>query len=163
LHQRAAARQADPAAAAFATFAARVARRPQQVLRYCFEEGARPLWPGVECVPRAADVPPCPLCGAPRRFEFQVRRARRGRAAFCACARCRDAAALRTGVAACVTSGGRGPQVLPQLLNWLEAGEAGGAAGDWGAIAVYSCPASCPPPADAESAYVEEFAWVQPP
>jgi len=66
-------------------------------------------------------------------------------------------------VAACVTSGGRGPQVLPQLLNWLEAGEAGGAAGDWGAIAVYSCPASCPPPADAESAYVEEFAWVQPP
>ena len=64
--------QVDPGAAAFAAFAARVARRPQQVVRYCFEEGARPLWPSRECMPNAADVPPCPYCGAPRRFEFQV-------------------------------------------------------------------------------------------
>lgn len=64
--------QVDPSAAAFAAFAARVARRPQQVLRYCFEEGARPLWPSPECTPTAADVPPCPYCSAPRRLEFQV-------------------------------------------------------------------------------------------
>ena len=62
--------QVDPSAAAFAAFAARVARRPQQVLRYCFEEGARPLWPSPDCTP--GDIPPCPYCGAPRRFEFQV-------------------------------------------------------------------------------------------
>ncbi|KAK9821140.1 hypothetical protein WJX81_007543 [Elliptochloris bilobata] len=116
--------QVDPGTAAFATFAARVARRPQQVLRYCFEDGARPLWPGAECVPSAADVPPCVHCRAPRRFEFQV---------------------------------------LPQLLNWLNADESGGDGMDWGAIAVFCCTASCTPPPHAESAYLEEFAWVQPP
>ena len=54
-------------------------------------------------------------------------------------------------------------QVLPQLLNWLEADEPGGGSLDWGAIAVYCCTASCTPLAGAESAYMEEFAWVQPP
>jgi pre-rRNA-processing protein TSR4 len=58
--------------AAFASFQARVARAPSQVLRYCFSEGASPLWPSASCVPGPGDVPPCSRCGGPRRFEFQV-------------------------------------------------------------------------------------------
>ena len=40
-------------------------------MRYCFEEGAAPLWAGK--AGRAPDpVPACPLCGGPRRFEMQL-------------------------------------------------------------------------------------------
>ena len=47
---------------------------PTQVVRYCFDEGAKPLWPSVTHAPVADEktVPPCPRCGAARRFEFQV-------------------------------------------------------------------------------------------
>lgn len=53
----------------FAAFQARIATAPDQVLRYCGDEGARPLLatPGEPPAP-----PPCPRCGASRRFEFQV-------------------------------------------------------------------------------------------
>lgn len=44
-----------------------------QVLRYCFQEGAEPLWPSPSPVPRDSDIPPCQHCGSKRRFEFQVR------------------------------------------------------------------------------------------
>jgi pre-rRNA-processing protein TSR4 len=47
---------------------------PTQVVRYCFEDGAEPLWPSVTRAPQRTDrtVPPCPRCLAPRKFEFQV-------------------------------------------------------------------------------------------
>lgn len=61
-----------PAQRQFAAFSARIARDPAQVLRYCFEEGASPLCPGPEPVPSASSVPPCQICGAQRRFEFQI-------------------------------------------------------------------------------------------
>eukprot|EP00741_Cyanophora_paradoxa_P017275 tig00020961_g16685.t1 len=59
----------DPA---FAAFQRAVARHPRQVLRYAAGEGAAPLWvhPHRRCA--SADVPPCPRCGGPRSFEFQV-------------------------------------------------------------------------------------------
>eukprot|EP00873_Tetraselmis_striata_P006902 jgi/Tetstr1/427166/TSEL_017354.t1 len=115
----------------FAAFTARVAAAPEQVLRYCFEEGARPLWPQAGKVPRPADIPPCPACGGPRRFEFQI---------------------------------------LPQLLHFLNIdidadAERVDKSLDWSTIAIYSCRDSCSQAAPAEeggSAYVEEFAWVQP-
>jgi hypothetical protein len=53
-------------------FQARTALAPEQCLRYCFQPGAAPLWPSSSHVPTAADIPPCPHCGAQRRFEFQV-------------------------------------------------------------------------------------------
>lgn len=56
----------------FADFAAAVASAPEQVLRYCFEPEAVPLWPSFEGVPSAADIPECTACGSPRQFEFQV-------------------------------------------------------------------------------------------
>ncbi|KAL6774401.1 hypothetical protein ACKKBG_A24860 [Auxenochlorella protothecoides x Auxenochlorella symbiontica] len=56
----------------FAAFSARIASEPAQCLRYCFEPGARPLWPCRKQTPGEQDIPPCSRCGAPRRFEFQV-------------------------------------------------------------------------------------------
>lgn len=46
-----------------------------QVVRYCFEDGAEPLWPSVTKAPNHRDVknvPNCARCGAKRRFEFQI-------------------------------------------------------------------------------------------
>lgn len=43
-----------------------------QVLRYCFQEGAEPLWPNPRPVPKGTDIPHCSQCGGTRRFEFQV-------------------------------------------------------------------------------------------
>lgn len=58
-------------------------------------------------------------------------------------------------------------QVMPQMIVHLGVPADDPSAPDWGAIAVYSCAASCESgvrpgatPAD-ESAYLEEFVWVQ--
>ena len=46
----------------------------EQVVRYCFEPGAKPLWPSITHAPAHSprSVPPCQRCGAARQFEFQV-------------------------------------------------------------------------------------------
>ena len=55
-------------------------------------------------------------------------------------------------------------QVLPQLLHYMDVDAEDPESPDWGCIAVYSCPNSCSKPVGADkSAYMEEFAWVQPP
>ncbi|GAX76516.1 hypothetical protein CEUSTIGMA_g3962.t1 [Chlamydomonas eustigma] len=56
----------------YAMFQTRVSLAPEQCLRYCFREGAVPLCPNPEGVPEASSIPPCPRCGGPRIFEFQV-------------------------------------------------------------------------------------------
>ena len=43
-----------------------------QVIRYCFDPAATPLWPAEAPVAASADIPECELCGTPRQFEFQV-------------------------------------------------------------------------------------------
>lgn len=107
----------------FAHFAAVVGDSPDQVIRYCFEEGAEPLWPSERHVPLPKDIPPCPHCRTPRHFEFQI---------------------------------------LPQLLHYLDVDPEDPQSPDWASIAIYSCPKSCAvSPQAAQSAYVEEFAWVQ--
>jgi pre-rRNA-processing protein TSR4 len=52
------------------SFRERVGRAPDQSIRY--DHGGRegPLWPSLEGRPES--VPPCPRCGSPREFEFQV-------------------------------------------------------------------------------------------
>lgn len=60
----------DPELDDFSNFTARIARAPAQCLRYVFDEDAKPLW--ASRARRPAEVPPCHLCGGPRRFEFQV-------------------------------------------------------------------------------------------
>lgn len=63
---------ADVVCRHFAHFAAVVAEAPGQCLRYCFDEGAEPLWPSPQHTPTPQDIPPCQHCGTSRRFEFQV-------------------------------------------------------------------------------------------
>ncbi|XP_063228562.1 programmed cell death protein 2 isoform X1 [Bacillus rossius redtenbacheri] len=55
---------------AFVAYAARVKDDPEQVLRY--ERGGAPLWVSDHHAAQSQDVPPCPLCAAPRSFEFQI-------------------------------------------------------------------------------------------
>ena len=43
-----------------------------QVVRYCFQEGAKPLWPYTRPIPKVNEIPCCPKCQGPRRFEFEV-------------------------------------------------------------------------------------------
>ena len=58
----------------WAAFQARLARAPDQVLRYCRDsiKGAKPLWPSLQDQPKESDIPPCHNCGGPRMFEFQL-------------------------------------------------------------------------------------------
>ncbi|GIL77234.1 hypothetical protein Vretimale_3090 [Volvox reticuliferus] len=63
---------AAPEQRCFADFQARVSWAPDQVIRYCFQDGAQPLWPAPHGRPGPGDIPPCPCCGAPRKMEFQV-------------------------------------------------------------------------------------------
>lgn len=56
------------------------------------------------------------------------------------------------------------PQVLPQLLHYMDVDAEDPDSPDWGCIAVYSCSNSCSQSnGDDDSSYIEEFAWVQPP
>jgi len=55
-----------------ATFHVMLKSDPEQVLRYCPDDRAKPLWPSVTHAPRTDNVPCCPRCGAARKFEFQI-------------------------------------------------------------------------------------------
>lgn len=56
----------------WASFQERIARAPEQVLRYCRYESAKPLWPMSSGQPSKTDIPKCNYCGGPRGFEFQI-------------------------------------------------------------------------------------------
>ncbi|XP_059625631.1 uncharacterized protein LOC132268803 [Cornus florida] len=56
----------------WASFQERIARAPEQVLRYCRYERAKPLWPMSSGRPSKADIPNCRSCGGVRGFEFQI-------------------------------------------------------------------------------------------
>lgn len=55
-----------------ATFHVMLKSDPDQVLRYCYDDGAKPLWPSVTHAPSEDNIPCCERCGAPRKFEFQI-------------------------------------------------------------------------------------------
>lgn len=56
----------------FAEFATRTSVEPSQVLRYCFEDCVQPICPSPLGIPRGEDIPVCPYCHGPRKFEFQI-------------------------------------------------------------------------------------------
>lgn len=56
----------------WASFQERIARAPEQVLRYCRFDRAKPLWPMSSGRPSKNDIPNCSYCGGPRGFEFQI-------------------------------------------------------------------------------------------
>ncbi|XAR61374.1 hypothetical protein NMG60_11035058 [Bertholletia excelsa] len=56
----------------WASFQERIARAPEQVLRYCRDDRAKPLWPMSSGRPSKIDIPKCSYCGGSRGFEFQI-------------------------------------------------------------------------------------------
>ncbi|KAJ4968703.1 hypothetical protein NE237_015404 [Protea cynaroides] len=56
----------------WASFQERIAKAPEQVLRYCRDTNAKPLWPMTSGRPSKADIPKCNYCNGPRHFEFQI-------------------------------------------------------------------------------------------
>eukprot|EP00752_Nemacystus_decipiens_P006360 g5734.t1 len=135
-----------------------------QVVRYD-PVGAGPLWSSSNGIPREDDVPPCGRCGRARKFEFQVMPHLLHHLGVDANAKTLDAKAA-------AVNGRQGPGPAPAIT---------GECMDWGTLAVYTCPDSCPsnPTRRAASGeegvgdckgadapvvgYVEEFVWRQPP
>ncbi|KAJ8749628.1 hypothetical protein K2173_026277 [Erythroxylum novogranatense] len=56
----------------WAVFQERIARAPEQVVRYCRHASAKPLWPMSTGQPSKGDIPCCNHCGSSLVFEFQV-------------------------------------------------------------------------------------------
>ncbi|KAE8722319.1 Zinc finger (MYND type) family protein [Hibiscus syriacus] len=56
----------------WASFQERIAKAPEQVLRYCRSAGSKPLWPILGGHPSKADIPLCSYCGGRLCFEFQI-------------------------------------------------------------------------------------------
>ncbi|KAL9257466.1 Programmed cell death protein 2-like protein [Drosera capensis] len=55
----------------WASFEARMAKDPNQVLR-CPKGNGKPLWPRLSGRPTKSDIPRCRYCSGPLRFEFQI-------------------------------------------------------------------------------------------
>ncbi|KAG0478541.1 hypothetical protein HPP92_013260 [Vanilla planifolia] len=56
----------------WASFQSRIAKAPAQVLRYCRDLVAKPLWPLSSGRPSKADIPTCIYCKGPLCYEFQI-------------------------------------------------------------------------------------------
>ncbi|KAK1284366.1 hypothetical protein QJS10_CPB21g01817 [Acorus calamus] len=56
----------------WASFQERVIRAPEQVLRYCRDTKAKPLWPLSAGQPAKANIPKCSYCNGPLSYEFQI-------------------------------------------------------------------------------------------
>lgn len=123
----------------FASFAARIAHEPAQCLRYCFSSrnsggsGYGYAHGNVHPIwPSCHNIP--------------------GPADIPKCERCGEERKFEF-------------QVMPQLINHLGVEPEDGLSPDWGIIAVYSCSKSCNSGGSggdgSDSAYVEEFVWVQ--
>ncbi|XP_066347976.1 uncharacterized protein [Miscanthus floridulus] len=64
--------EADADNKCWASFQERISRAPHQVLRYCREPNAKPLWALSSGCPSNADIPSCSYCRGPLCYEFQV-------------------------------------------------------------------------------------------
>nr|CAB3501084.1 unnamed protein product [Digitaria exilis] len=64
--------EADADNKCWASFQDRVSRAPEQVLRYCREPNAKPLWALSGGCPSNADIPSCSYCKGPLCYEFQI-------------------------------------------------------------------------------------------
>ncbi|XP_055962342.1 uncharacterized protein LOC126687221 [Mercurialis annua] len=64
--------KADSDKKCWASFLVRIAKAPGQVLRYCRNDSARPLWSTSSGRPSKQDIPKCNYCGSRMIFEFQI-------------------------------------------------------------------------------------------
>ncbi|WOL14070.1 programmed cell death protein 2 [Canna indica] len=56
----------------WASFQERISKCPNQVLRYCRDPMAKPLWPLSIGRPSVANIPKCNYCNGPLCYEFQI-------------------------------------------------------------------------------------------
>ncbi|OVA13942.1 zinc finger protein [Macleaya cordata] len=56
----------------WASFHERIAKAPEQVLRYSQDAKAKPLWPMSSGRPSKADIPKCNYCNGPLCYELQI-------------------------------------------------------------------------------------------
>ncbi|XVF06998.1 hypothetical protein REPUB_Repub06bG0099800 [Reevesia pubescens] len=56
----------------WASFEERIAKAPEQILRYCRSATSKPLWPMFGGRPSKADISRCSYCGGHLCFEFQI-------------------------------------------------------------------------------------------
>ncbi|KAJ6812599.1 programmed cell death protein 2 [Iris pallida] len=54
------------------SFEERISKAPEQVLRYCRDLKAKPLWPLSSGRPSKEDIPKCKYCKGPLCYEFQI-------------------------------------------------------------------------------------------
>ncbi|KAJ1695899.1 hypothetical protein LUZ63_012597 [Rhynchospora breviuscula] len=64
--------EADANKKSWVSFEERISRAPEQVLRYCRDATAKPLWPLCSGRPSKAEIPHCRYCKGPLCYEFQV-------------------------------------------------------------------------------------------
>ncbi|KAF8696721.1 hypothetical protein HU200_036348 [Digitaria exilis] len=64
--------EADADNRCWASFLDRISRAPDQVLRYCREANAKPLWAVSSGSLATAAIPPCIYCNGPLCYEFQI-------------------------------------------------------------------------------------------
>ncbi|GAB4841092.1 hypothetical protein Ancab_021837 [Ancistrocladus abbreviatus] len=64
--------EGDDEKKSWAVFQERIAKAPEQVLRYCRNAGSQLLWPASSGRPCEADIPKCSYCGGAVCFEFQI-------------------------------------------------------------------------------------------
>ncbi|KAK7306429.1 hypothetical protein VNO77_44368 [Canavalia gladiata] len=64
--------QGDDEKKSWAYFQERIAKAPEQVLRYYRSTDAKPIWPVSSGRPSEADIPRCSYCGGPMCCEFQI-------------------------------------------------------------------------------------------
>ncbi|MED6197381.1 hypothetical protein PIB30_055940 [Stylosanthes scabra] len=63
--------QGDDDKKSWVYFQERIAKAPEQVLRYYRDTNTKPIWPVSSGRPSNADIPKCSYCGGPRCCEFQ--------------------------------------------------------------------------------------------
>ncbi|KAI4301453.1 hypothetical protein L6164_034731 [Bauhinia variegata] len=64
--------QGDDDKKSWAYFQERIAKAPEQVLRYYRNTNARPIWPASSGRPSKLDIPKCSYCGGSLYCEFQI-------------------------------------------------------------------------------------------
>ncbi|TKY45917.1 Programmed cell death protein 2 [Spatholobus suberectus] len=64
--------QGDDDKKSWASFQERIAKAPEQVLRYYRNTNAKPIWPVSSGRPSNADIPRCSYCSGPMCCEFQI-------------------------------------------------------------------------------------------
>ncbi|KAF6141266.1 hypothetical protein GIB67_024350 [Kingdonia uniflora] len=168
--------QGDDDQRSWVSFQVRIAKAPEQVLRYSRDAMAKPLWPTSIGRPSKADIPKCNYCDGPLCYELQAQNMSRIFELYAAMFNRKqgeDSIDAHYSILKghweelsqyrpCTTDLTKQKryreefQILPQLLYYFDVKNDANSL-DWATIVLYTCINSC----EASVVYKEEFAWVQ--